>query len=77
VYWVHIEFVYGRVSILPKHRVGIPMASVGLAVISVAMVGLAYYRTRMKDKPRRAEVVVEEVRGVPTGLSSVTLPTRH
>ena len=23
VYWVHIEFVYGRVSILPKHAVGI------------------------------------------------------
>lgn len=65
VYWVHIEFVYGRVSILPKHRVGIPMASVGLVVISVAMVGLAYYRTRMKHKPQSAEVVVEEVRDVP------------
>ena len=55
VYWVHIEFVYGRVSILPKHRVGIPMASVGLVVISVAMVGLAYYRTRMKGHRVRGE----------------------
>jgi uncharacterized membrane protein len=55
VYWVHVEFVYGRLSILPKHRVGIPMASVGLLVISLAMVGLAYVRTRMKG--RGAEVV--------------------
>ena len=29
VYWVHIEFVYGRVSILPKHAVGIRTASIG------------------------------------------------
>ena len=29
VYWVHIEFVYGRVSILPKHRMGIGGASAG------------------------------------------------
>ena len=31
VYWVHIEFVYGRLSILPKHGVGIRTASLGLA----------------------------------------------
>jgi len=48
VYWVHIEFVYGRVSILPKHRMGIGGASVGLLVISVAMLALAYARTKMK-----------------------------
>ena len=28
VYWVHIEFVYGRVSILPKHAVGMLLLSV-------------------------------------------------
>jgi uncharacterized membrane protein len=50
VYWVHIEFVYGRVSILPKHAVGIRTASVGLAVIFLAMLGLAYARTRMKGR---------------------------
>ncbi len=78
VYWVHIEFVYGRVSILPKHRVGIPMASVGLVVISVAMVALAYVRTRMKGKPARsAGTVVGEMRAVPAGLGSVMLSTRH
>jgi len=50
VYWVHIEFVYGRVSILPKHGVGIATASVGLLVISVAMLALAYVRTRTKGR---------------------------
>ena len=55
VYWVHIEFVYGRVSILPKHRMGIGGASVGLLVISLAMLALAYGRTKMKG--RGVEVV--------------------
>jgi hypothetical protein len=50
VYWVHIEFVYGRVSILPKHRMGIGGASAGLLVISLAMLALAYVRTRTKDR---------------------------
>jgi len=48
VYWVHIEFVYGRVSILPKHRMGIGGASAGLLVITLAMLALAYARTRTK-----------------------------
>jgi uncharacterized membrane protein len=48
VYWVHIEFVYGRVSILPKHRMGIGGASAGLLVISLAMLALAYARTHAK-----------------------------
>ena len=69
VYWVHIEFVYGRVSILPKHRMGIAMASVGLVVISVAMLALAYYRTRMKGRGARAEVVAR-VQGVSTQPAS-------
>ena len=50
VYWVHIEFVYGRASILPKRRMGIGGATAGLIVISVAMLGLAYVRTRMKGR---------------------------
>jgi len=50
VYWVHIEFVYGRVSILPKRAQGIGMASVGLLVIFLAMLGLAFLRTRMKGR---------------------------
>ncbi|HUA16286.1 MAG TPA: heparan-alpha-glucosaminide N-acetyltransferase domain-containing protein [Verrucomicrobiae bacterium] len=50
VYWVHIEFVYGRVSILPKHSVGIRTASFGLLTIFLAMLLLAYFRTNTKGK---------------------------
>ena len=50
VYWVHIEFVYGRVSILPKHSEGIGAASAGLLVITLAMLALAFLRTKMKGR---------------------------
>jgi uncharacterized membrane protein len=45
VYWVHIEFVYGRVSILAKHAQTISGATMGLAIIFLAMLALAYVRT--------------------------------
>ena len=48
VYWVHIEFVYGRVSILPKQVVGIRTASFGLLAIFVAMLLFSVWRTRLK-----------------------------
>ena len=48
VYWVHIEFVYGRASILTKHAQGIGGASLGLLVITLAMIALAYIRTHLK-----------------------------
>jgi uncharacterized membrane protein len=48
VYWVHIEFVYGRVSILTKHSQTIGGATVGLLIISLAMLALAYVRTHAK-----------------------------
>jgi uncharacterized membrane protein len=50
VYWVHIEFVYGRFSILPKRAVTIPMATLGLAIIFVAMVLLSMARTRFEGR---------------------------
>jgi predicted acyltransferase len=50
VYWVHIEFVYGRVSILPKHSQSIRTASFGLLTICLAMLLLAFLRTRMKGR---------------------------
>jgi len=50
VYWVHMEFVYGRLSILHKHRVGIPAATAGLVVITAGMVALAAWRTRTKGR---------------------------
>jgi uncharacterized membrane protein len=48
VYWVHIEFVYGRVSILAKHAQTIGGATVGLVIIFLAMLALAYIRTHAK-----------------------------
>ena len=48
VYWVHIEFVYGRFSILQKGAQSIPMATLGLLVITAAMVLLSVARTRWK-----------------------------
>ena len=50
VYWVHLEFVYGRVSILPKHSVSIRSASLGLLAIFLAMLILAFLRTRLKGR---------------------------
>jgi uncharacterized membrane protein len=55
VYWVHIEFVYGRVSILPKHVESIRTASWGLLTIFLAMLLLAFLRTRLKG--RGAEIL--------------------
>lgn len=45
VYWVHIEFVYGRFSILPKRSLGVGSASIGLLIITLSMLLLAYLRT--------------------------------
>jgi len=50
VYWVHLEFVYGRVSILPKRADNIATASLGLLIIFLAMLALAFVRTRMKGR---------------------------
>ena len=55
VYWVHIEFVYGRVSILPKHAQSILGASLGLLTIFLAMLALAYVRTHFKGWTRGKE----------------------
>lgn len=58
VYWVHIEFVYGGLSILPKRAVGIRTASLGLLVIFVAMTALAAIRNRFpKWKPQMMAVL--------------------
>ena len=50
VYWVHIEFVYGRLSILPKRKCGIGLATAGLAAIFVGMLGLSVARTRWRSQ---------------------------
>ncbi len=50
VYWVHIEMVYGRFSILPKHVQSIRGASVGLLAVFVSMLILSVARTRWKGR---------------------------
>ena len=50
VYWVHIEFVYGRFSILPKRAQSIAAASRGLLEITLFMLILSLVRTRIDWK---------------------------
>jgi uncharacterized membrane protein len=50
VYWVHIEFVYGRFSLLPKRAEGILGASRGLLEICLFMLILSLMRTRIDWK---------------------------
>jgi uncharacterized membrane protein len=50
VYWVHIEFVYGRISILKKGSQTIAAASGGLLLIFVAMIVLSTARIRWKGR---------------------------
>lgn len=50
VYWVHIEFVYGRFSILPRRSESILRASVGLGAIFLAMLLLSLLRTKWKGR---------------------------
>src|SRR5580692_3875823 len=55
VYWVHIEFVYGRFTILTQQAQSIWSATIGLIVVTVAMVLLSILRT--KTKGRSAEIL--------------------
>ncbi len=50
VYWVHIEFVYGRFSILAKRAQPIRTASLGLLSIFVAMLMLSLIRTKTQGR---------------------------
>ncbi|MGA2978541.1 MAG: heparan-alpha-glucosaminide N-acetyltransferase domain-containing protein [Terriglobales bacterium] len=50
VYWVHIEFVYGRFSLLPKRAESILTASRGLLEIILFMLILSLLRTRIDWK---------------------------
>jgi len=52
VYWVHMEFVYGRFSILPKQGCSIPKATLGLLIIFFSMLALSILRTRYTKRAR-------------------------
>jgi uncharacterized membrane protein len=49
VYWVHIEFVYGRFSILPKGQCSALQATGGLTIIFLSMLALSLVRTNWKQ----------------------------
>jgi len=50
VYWVHIELVYGKFSILPHRSQCIAGASMGLLVIFLLMLALSLVRTGWKNR---------------------------
>jgi uncharacterized membrane protein len=53
VYWVHIEFVYGKYSIIPKRASSAGIATLGLLVIFSAMLLLSMARTGWKARSAR------------------------
>jgi uncharacterized membrane protein len=55
VYWVHIEFVYGRFSILPKRQCSVLQATIGLCIIFLAMLLLSLLRTNWKNRRAKAQ----------------------
>jgi uncharacterized membrane protein len=50
VYWVHIEFVYGKFILLPSHGNQIGGASWGLVVVTLGMLLLSIGRTEWKKR---------------------------
>lgn len=50
VYWVHIELVYGKFSILPRQSQSILGASRGLLIIFLAMLVLSLLRTKLRGR---------------------------
>jgi len=55
VYWAHIELTYGRLSLLPRTSEGIWMSTLGLLLLTAAMVILA--AARLAWKKRRPEII--------------------
>jgi len=66
VYWVHIEFVYGRISILPKRGCSIPKATIGLFVIFLALLALSILRTRYKKKTSAPNPALDQIPSIPS-----------
>ncbi len=55
VYWVHIEFVYGSFSVMPKRACSIPRATLGLAIIFLSMLALSLLRTQWKRRAQKTK----------------------
>ena len=54
VYWVHIEFVYGKFSFVPKRVSSAATATLGLCAIFAAMLLLSIGRTAWKSRRQPA-----------------------
>lgn len=67
VYWVHIEFVYGRFTILTKQAQSIWTATLGLLVIFVGMLLLSIARTKAKGHGRKILAWIRRLPQVATG----------
>lgn len=65
VYWAHIEFVYGRFSILGKREQSVFSATCGILIIFTAMAALATIRNRVKGRGLRALAFWRRPEGVP------------
>ena len=62
VYWVHIEFVYGSLTIMPKRACSIPRATLGLTIVFLSMLALSLLRTRWRrfsEKKKSAPAMPE------------------
>jgi hypothetical protein len=55
VYWVHIELVYGKFSILPHRSQSVRGATLGLLAITLMMLGLSLLRSAWKSHPEWRE----------------------
>jgi uncharacterized membrane protein len=66
VYWVHIVFVYGHLSIMRKHEQTIPGATVGIFMITAAMTLLAVVRLRWKGHGREMFTRLRAAAGLPS-----------
>jgi uncharacterized membrane protein len=53
VYWVHIEFVYGRLHILPRRAESIVGATAGLVLIALSMLLLAYLQGKWDARKKQ------------------------
>jgi hypothetical protein len=65
---VHIEFVYGRFSLLRKHGMTTAGASIGLLTIFIAMLLLSRFRGHLKGRGAEFWSSAGRARGKGVGL---------
>ncbi len=65
VYWLHIEFVYGRFSIMRKGAQSIAAATAGILTICAAMTIVAAVRNRTKGRGVQALAFWRKPAGIP------------